>query len=844
PPAAATWQLPIGQPPVTWQLRQHRSMTVNAAGHWSTAAVHGGDRRSTPSVKDGQGRRSTTINAAGHRSTPADHGGDRRSTTVTDGEPPLTAAGPPFTTTGPPVNGGWWAGQRSALGRSGSGLGRVRVRSGSEVFRMPILSSLITTDIQGASYYQEYLAKVAKHERYLAGKTGSDPDSLASNPIKTAKKPKLTAPKADSRPQVSKPASTKQPKPKYAPTKTQGKKRKLTKEISDKPSKAKTSRPCLVSKRRKLVSSLRSVDESVAEDVPEKELRVDDEEADVKPKSGKYQPLLQVPGNGKEKVIEEQVAHDLLTLQTPKKKSSANRYIFKAHLHTYWIAGPDPGAQDKGQAGSNTDEQAKGQAGPDPGNAKESQPMPSPIVHAESDREHIDLDVADVSSQPPPEKMDEGFTATAYPKVQENLKLTFEDSDKPLDADNDKATIETEAASMVSVTARYRIGELEHIMANLIQVNKRLEQRMDSHGARMYTLEQLDIPHQLYEALEKSMNHDDSEELAKDLAEARKKRKKSRDSPKTPPGSPPHQPPPPPPPADIENAHIPKVNLRQDWWKPLEEERPATPEPAWSIPSSNVPVPMNNWASDLAELIPQDLECLAFEIIKVFHPNVIHLQYQMEECHKLLTDSVDDSILRHNVSKPLPLGGPPGQVTIQSDFFFNKDIEYLRYDSKCSRPAAVKTHMWILSVVRIEVFSMYGCDYMKKIVLHRVDLNEHVIAERDFKYLYLSDFEDLYLLNLQEDFQLGIESYQTQLNLTKPRWDAAIHKFSDGTLQQIDEAFDYRVKEFKINMMNPGLNTRFLTRKDVDRSKEFMFAIQKRLKTRRIFRNLESFVGG
>ncbi|GKD23231.1 hypothetical protein Tco_1224934, partial [Tanacetum coccineum] len=71
-----------------------------------------------------------------------------------------------------------------------------------------------------------------------------------------------------------------------------------------------------------------------------------------------------------------------------------------------------------------------------------------------------------------------------------------------------------------------------------------------------------------------------------------------------------------------------------------------------------------------------------------------------------------------------------------------------------------------------------------------------------------------------------------------------IHKFSDGTLQHIDEALDYRVKEFKVNRMNPGLNTWFWTMNDVDRSKEFLFAIQKRLKTRRIFRNMESFVGG
>nr|GEX47547.1 hypothetical protein [Tanacetum cinerariifolium] len=182
---------------------------------------------------------------------------------------------------------------------------------------------------------------------------------------------------------------------------------------------------------------------------------------------------------------------------------------------------------------------------------------------------------------------------------------------------------------------------------------------------------------------------------------------------------------------DIRSAHIPKVNLRQDWWKPFEEERPATPEPAWSIRSSDVPVSTNNWASTLA---------------------------------------VDDPILRHNVSKPLPLGGPPGQVTIQSDFFFNKDLEYLRYGSKGRRLAlsiskmkaayypdagleqmvpdqfwieeeckydiaaiAVRTHMRILSVVRIEAFSMYGYNYIKKIVLRRADLNEHVIVERDFK---------------------------------------------------------------------------------------------------------------
>ncbi|GKF31386.1 hypothetical protein Tco_0101184, partial [Tanacetum coccineum] len=171
---------------------------------------------------------------------------------------------------------------------------------------------------------------------------------------------------------------------------------------------------------------------------------------------------------------------------------------------------------------------------------------------------------------------------------------------------------------------------------------------------------------------------------------------------------------------DIDSRYITRVNLKQDWFKPLsEDERPATPKPAWSIPSSSLSVPTHNWASAIAssyvplpensllsqtgdirvfidwfckkqeitELTPEHLEGLAYEVVKAFHPDVIHLQYQMEECHKLLTNQVDDRLLRYNVSRLLPLGGPPGQVTIQTEFFFNRDLDYLRFGSKGDRLA-------------------------------------------------------------------------------------------------------------------------------------------------------------
>nr|GFB40882.1 hypothetical protein [Tanacetum cinerariifolium] len=352
----------------------------------------------------------------------------------------------------------------------------------------------------------------------------------------------------------------------------------------------------------------------------------------------------------------------------------------------------------------------------------------------------------------------------------------------------------------------------------------------------------------------------------KDLDEARKKKKKSLESPKMPHGSPPHQPPPPPPPAgpsgasgssgasrssqgpppppsntqkdlqmdedmapdeqaqssddeDIVSAHIHKASALASNYSP-------PPEDSLLAQTGDIAMFMDWFCKrrGITELKPQDLEGPAFDIVKVFHPDVIHLQYQMEECHKLLTDSVDNSILRHNVSKPLLLGGPPGQQMVPdqiwieeeckydiaamygiSHWWFQRERFYIdRHASEGDR-SAVRTHMRILSVVRIKSFPCMGhLNHLppkdKKILTTAVNQwTRHLVIRQRVK-----------------DFQLGIESYQTQLNLTKPRWDATvfeykhnytvidspravtfrdrygvqmimrfneIHKFSDGTLQ-------------------------------------------------------------
>ncbi|GJR41961.1 hypothetical protein Tco_1310064 [Tanacetum coccineum] len=74
--------------------------------------------------------------------------------------------------------------------------------------------------------------------------------------------------------------------------------------------------------------------------------------------------------------------------------------------------------------------------------------------------------------------------------------------------------------------------------------------------------------------------------------------------------------------------------------------------------------------------------------------------------------------------------------------------------------------------------------------------------------------------------------------------ETEVHKFSDGTLQRILDKLDHMVKDFKLYEYNKGMETRIWSEDDRRRSKDFMGVIERRLKIRRIFRSLESFVGG
>nr|GEW84068.1 retrovirus-related Pol polyprotein from transposon TNT 1-94 [Tanacetum cinerariifolium] len=197
----------------------------------------------------------------------------------------------------------------------------------------------------------------------------------------------------------------------------------------------------------------------------------------------------------------------------------------------------------------------------------------------------------------------------------------------------------------------------------------------------------------------------------------------------------------------------------------------------------------------------------------------------------------------------------------------------------------------IIAVTDLKLVEWHNYKHLDWISVRRDDDKIYKFKEGDFKRLRLQDIEDMLLLLVQgklsnltvedrftfnvslrmftrsiviqrrvEDLQLGVKSYQKRLNLTKPdtyrsdlnRREAytaysnprgfiyqnrdkknrlmridELHKFSDGTLNDVRNALDDRLKGIR---MQKG---------DKDRAAAMIQAIDKMLKTRRIMRSLE-----
>ncbi|GJT62123.1 retrovirus-related pol polyprotein from transposon TNT 1-94 [Tanacetum coccineum] len=322
-----------------------------------------------------------------------------------------------------------------------------------EVFGMQIPKELITDNIRNTSYYNAYLKMVAKHDRKIAvaegGKKKSTSKADQSKKPKTAKQSNLV--------------STKKVR-----------KGKIALKLIDENEEA---------HGQALVGGV-AFCEPTASDITQK--------------------LPIVEGKGKGIATDEQVAQSLLELQTPKKTSTTDQYIFHRRILVTEETPTGPSAQPKDDTSANivrnspspTDAETCAEidktnnegdikilniAGSDPGKTPESRPPPERVLTKEDQagpnpgQSHVAL------ARPNPEPMHEDFVATVYPQVHESLKHTDKEhvhlenplsatgtlfsmknldnfnfgdqffNEKPTKKEPDKANMDTEVESMVTV---------------------------------------------------------------------------------------------------------------------------------------------------------------------------------------------------------------------------------------------------------------------------------------------------------------------------------------------------------------------------------------------------------
>ncbi|GJT90927.1 hypothetical protein Tco_1079772 [Tanacetum coccineum] len=185
-------------------------------------------------------------------------------------------------------------------------------------------------------------------------------------------------------------------------------------------------------------------------------------------------------------------------------------------------------------------------------------------------------------------------------------------------------------------------GMIEKQMQGYLQIASNLDGRIDKHASRLSAMENLNISYKVKVSVDEIVT--DAVDWAMqaplrarfNLEEARRKKRKKRDSPRTPSRSPPPQPPPPPPPAgtsDVEN----------NWATALASTYEPPAKNSLLAKTGDMTTFMNWYCQKVKKtvLTQANFEGQAYEVVKAFYPNVIHLQFQMEECHKMLTDQIN-----------------------------------------------------------------------------------------------------------------------------------------------------------------------------------------------------------
>ncbi|GJV06310.1 hypothetical protein Tco_1343966 [Tanacetum coccineum] len=191
----------------------------------------------------------------------------------------------------------------------------------------------------------------------------------------------------------------------------------------------------------------------------------------------------------------------------------------------------------------------------------------------------------------------------------------------------------------------------------------------------------------------------------------------------------------------------------------------------------------------------------AFKLLKGTRTNYAKLEYDFEECYKALSEKLDWDNLEggdypFDLTKPLPLVMNRNRQMTKAAQYDLPGIEDMVQN--IWSPVKVTYDKHALWVTRVEVMRKHGYGYLREIEVKRVDNDLYTFKEGDFPRLRINDIKDMLILIVQnrltnlsgddvfdfaialrmftrsmviqkrvKDLQLGVESYQKKINVTK-----------------------------------------------------------------------------
>nr|GEX42878.1 hypothetical protein [Tanacetum cinerariifolium] len=201
-------------------------------------------------------------------------------------------------------------------------------------------------------------------------------------------------------------------------------------------------------------------------------------------------------------------------------------------------------------------------------------------------------------------------------------------------------------------------------------------------------------------------------------------------------------------------------------------------------------------------LTPELIAGPTYELLKGSCKSLVELEYHLEEVYKATTDQLD-------------WVNPEGKQRKPQQF----------YGFVVNRESARDVYSNIVIQRRVEDLQLGVESYQKKLNLTKLDLYQSDLKRKEAYIAYSNPRGFIYQNKDKKSRLMRIDE---------------LHKFSDGTLTDVRTALDDRLKGIWMQYLAQSI----WRKSDKDRAVAMIQDIDKRLKTKRIMRSLERFVGG